>query len=130
MEGRPIYDGIYDWHTLEGPFAVRHEGKYYCFFSGGRWEDESYGVDYAQADSLAGPWTGSDSELPRVLRSVPGKVTGPGHNSVIKAPGGAEFLVYHAWDAAMKARQMCLDKLLWTHEGPRCAGPTWAPQPL
>ena len=35
---RRMYDAIYDWHTLEGPFVRRHNNKYYCFYSGGRWE--------------------------------------------------------------------------------------------
>ncbi|BAY98365.1 glycoside hydrolase family protein [Tolypothrix tenuis PCC 7101] len=30
----------------------------------------------------------------------------------------------------MTARQMCLDKLIWTSEGPRCTGPTWTPQTI
>lgn len=28
----------------------------------------------------------------------------------------------------MTARQMCLDKLIWTPDGPRCEGPTWTPE--
>jgi beta-xylosidase len=131
MRGRDIYGGLYDWHCLEGPCAIRHDGRYYCFYSGGRWENETYGVDYAVADSMAGPWHGGDSELPRVLRTVPGRLIGPGHNSVVKGPDGeSDFIVYHAWDAAMTARRMCIDKIVWTPDGPRCTGPTWAPQTL
>src|SRR5438105_488801 len=43
---RRIYGQLYDWHTLEGPCVRKHEGRYYCFYSGGRWENETYGVDY------------------------------------------------------------------------------------
>jgi len=131
MRGREIYGGVYDWHTLEGPFAVRRDGRYYCFYSGGRWEDGTYGVDYAVADSVSGPWQGGASELPRVLRSVPGKLLGPGHNSVVKGlDETTDYLVYHAWDPAMTARRMCIDRLTWTDDGPRSPGPTWSPQPL
>ena len=35
-----------------------------------------------------------------------------------------------AWDKDMKARRMCIDRLEWTSEGPRCLGPTWTPQTL
>ncbi len=35
----------------------------------------------------------------------------------------------HAWDANMKERQMCIDKLQWTTEGPRCE-PTDTAQPV
>src|SRR4051812_48084861 len=31
---RSMYGGVYDWHTLEGPCVRKHEGKYYCFYSG------------------------------------------------------------------------------------------------
>ena len=26
------------WHTVEGPFVVQHDGRYYCFYSGGNWK--------------------------------------------------------------------------------------------
>lgn len=54
-------------------------------------------------------------------------VKGPGHNSMVFAPDSkSEYIVYHAW--GKDARQMCLDKIVWTTEGPRCEGPTWKPQ--
>jgi hypothetical protein len=37
--------------------------------------------------------------------------------------------VYHAWNAAMTARELCIDPLAWTAAGPRCLGPTYTPQP-
>ncbi len=128
---RPMYGQVFDWHTLEGPCVRRHEGRYYCFYSGGRWETENYGVDYGVADRVLGPYScPTDLMGPRVLRSVPGHVLGPGHNSIVVGPDGVtEYLIYHAWDAQWTARRMFLDRLLWTPEGPRCAGPTWEPQP-
>jgi hypothetical protein len=44
LANRPMYGGIYDWHTLEGPCVRKHADRYYCFYSGGRWETENYGV--------------------------------------------------------------------------------------
>jgi hypothetical protein len=44
--------------------------------------------------------------------------------------GKTEYLVYHAWDERMKERQLCIDKLAWTAQGPRCQGPTYTPQPV
>lgn len=128
---RPMYGGtLWDWHTLEGPCVRKHEGRYYCFYSGGRWETESYGVDYAVADHPLGPYQDtSDSGGARVLRSAPDHLLGPGHNSLVVGPDGeTEHLAYHAWDPGRVARRMCLDRLLWTPEGPRCAGPTWTEQ--
>jgi beta-xylosidase len=124
---RTLYGRQWDWHTLEGPCVQKHDGRYYCFYSGGRWENETYGVDYAVADKILGPYSDAGSESgPRVLRTVPNKVIGPGHNSIVTGPDQqSKYLVYHAWDAAFKARRMFMDKLLWTRDGPRCDGPTW-----
>lgn len=128
MAQRPMYDGVYDWHTLEGPVVRKHDGQYLCFYSGGCWQNDTYGVDYVVADSVMGPYTDSSTESgARVLRSVPGKVVGPGHNSIVDGPDGSEVIVYHAWDIAMTGRRMCIDKLVWTADGPRCLSPTSGP---
>ncbi|HLJ54968.1 MAG TPA: glycoside hydrolase family 43 protein [Chthonomonadaceae bacterium] len=129
---RPMYGEVWDWHTLEGPSVVKRNGRYYCFYSGGRWDSDRYGVDYCVADHPLGPWEdGSVSTGPRVLRTVPDRVLGPGHNSIAIGPDNrTDFLVYHAWDPLRTARRMCIDRLDWTDEGPRCAGPTWTPQTI
>jgi arabinan endo-1,5-alpha-L-arabinosidase len=128
---RPMYDGIYDWHTLEGPIVRKHDGRYYCFYSGGCYQNETYGVDYAVADSVVGSYSDVGNEDgARVLRSAPGHVVGPGHNSFVSGPDGEDIIVYHAWDTGMTARRMCIDPLIWTPDGPRCQGPTWTEQKL
>ena len=118
---RPMYSAIYDWHTLEGPSVLKRHQRYYCFYSAGRWENETYGVDYAVADHVLGPYsdTGNDSGA-RVLRTIPGRLVGPGHNSFVTGPDGEDWIVYHAWDPAMTARRMFIDRLVWTEQGPRC----------
>lgn len=129
----PLYDNrtFPEWHTLEGPFVRRHNGKYYCFYSGANFLTDRYGVDYCVAGSVLGPYSDAGAENgARVLHSVPGKVRGPGHYSHILAPDGTtEYLVYHAWNAQMTERQLCIDKLAWTAQGPRCLGPSFTPQP-
>jgi beta-xylosidase len=129
---REMYGARYDWHTLEGPSVVFHQGRYYCFYSGGRWENESYGVDYAVADHVLGPYTDqADASGARVLRTRGPVLIGPGHNSVVRGPAGeTDYLVYHAWDRGMTARRLCIDPIDWTSEGPRCQGPTVTQQPL
>jgi beta-xylosidase len=129
---RPMYGGVYDWHTLEGPCVRKHNGIYYCFFSGGCYEGAGYGVDYGTASHVKGPYSDTGNEKgARVLQSVPGKVIGPGHHSIVTGPdGNSEFIVYHAWDPSMTARRMHIDPLIWTPEGPRCNGPTWTEQTL
>jgi arabinan endo-1,5-alpha-L-arabinosidase len=121
---RPMYGRVYDWHTLEGPFVRRRDDRYVLFYSGGNWEEATYGVAWASAPHPLGPWTEPPGQE-RLLRTVPGRVIGPGHNSVVEGPEGQDVLVYHAWDAAGTARRLFLDPLTWTAEGPVTDGPTW-----
>ncbi len=121
---RLMYGQTWDWHTLEGPCVRKHDGRYYCFYSGGRWETESYGVDYGVAENVFGPYSdGGNESGPRILHTVPGQLIGPGHNSIAIGPDGqTEYMIYHAWDKEMKLRQMYVDRLVWTLDGPRCEG--------
>lgn len=130
--GRRMYGGVFDWHTLEGPFVVRRGATYYCFYSGGCWQTDTYGVDYVVAGNALGPWSDAGAESgPRVLRSVPGRMVGPGHCSVVTGPDDkTDYLAYHAWDPGMSARRLCIDELLFTAEGPRSSGPSWTPRPV
>lgn len=130
---REIYGRTFDaWHTVEGPFVVHHDGRYYCFYSGGPWTSATYGVSYGVADDVRGPYRDDWSQDgPAVLKGIPGQVLGPGHNSVVRGPDGqTDYVVYHAWDPGQTARRMCLDPLAWTPEGPRCLGPSLEPRPL
>jgi GH43 family beta-xylosidase len=118
------------WHTVEGPCVVAHGGRYYCFYSGGNWQTRDYGVSYAVANHPFGPWAHAAQAGPIVLRERPDEVLGPGHNSYAVTPDNIEVLVYHAWDPDRERRRMCLDRLVWTDEGPRCLGPTNTTQEL
>ena len=129
-KNREMYGAVYDWYTIEGPFVVRRDGRYWLFYSGGAWTEPNYGISYAVADAPVGPYVEPVSDGPALIRSVPGRVVGPGHNCVVRGPGGADYLVYHAWDAARTARRMYVDPLEWTSDGPRTAAPTYTPQPV
>lgn len=127
---RPMYGGVYDWHTVEGPALRVHQGRYYCFYSGGAWECDNYGVSYVVADHPLGPYRAPAHGDSPLLRSVPGRVIGPGHNSFCLSPDGTqEIIVYHGWDAARTARLMRIDRLQWDGDHPILDGPTWTPQP-
>jgi len=118
------------WHCVEGPFVLPHAGRYWCLYSGGAWHTENYGLGFAVADNPLGPWTDDFAQHgPTVLKGNPREVIGPGHNSVVIGPDGqTPFVVYHAWDVNHTARRMCIDPLIWTHEGPRCDGPSIRPR--
>ena len=115
---------VADWYTMEGPTVVKRAGRYYCFYSGGNYQNDTYGLDDLWADRVTGPWHGApgDDRGPQVMRTVPGRVTGPGHNSIVTTPDGRDLIVYHAWDGPdYKVRQMWVDPLEWTAAGPRVA---------
>ncbi len=129
LRNRTMYGRRYDWHTLEGPFVRRRGERYWCFYSGGSWLEPSYGVGVAVADHPLGPWRDCGGGQP-VLKTVPGRVIGPGHTSIVTAPGGQDVIVYHAWDADRTARRLCIDPIDWDDEGPRVDGPSWEPADL
>ena len=126
-----LYGGqVFDWHTIEGPWVVKHASRYYCFYSGSNFGTENYGLDFVEAESIMGPYT-NQGEYARVLRGVPKLVRGPGHHSIVRGPDGkTEMVVYHAWNEKMTDREMCIDPLIWTSRGPRCLGPSVGRQPL
>jgi beta-xylosidase len=115
LRGREMYGAVYDWHTLEGPFVVRRGGRYVLFYSGGSWEQETYGVSYAVADHPLGPFT-EPERGPVVLSG------GRGHNSVVIGPDGEDRIAYHAWDSGRTRRELCIDRLVWDGFRPRVAG--------
>jgi arabinan endo-1,5-alpha-L-arabinosidase len=126
LSQREMYGAIYDWHTVEGPAVRVRNGRYYCFYSGGAWERENYGISYVTADHPLGPYQrpeGANEAM--LLRTLPDQVIGPGHNSFTTSPDGSEeWIVYHAWDAARTGRYMYIDKFGWEGERPVVYGPT------
>ena len=111
--GRKEKDGV-RWHTVEGPFVLKRKGVYYEMFSGGNWQNISYGVSFAITDDIARneEWTQfcDGEKASPILRTIPGKVIGPGHNSVIRGPNNRElFCVYHRWVG--DARVLAIDRM-------------------
>lgn len=147
-EPRPVTRASYDWqvydparkekggvrwHTVEGPFVLRRKNLYYQMFSGGNWQNLTYGVSYAVSERVAreDEWEQSaDGErvLP-ILRTIPEKVIGPGHNSVVRGPDNRQlFCVYHRWDGE-HGRVLAIDRLDWVGERMTVLGATTTPQP-
>lgn len=124
---RTLYDKHWDaWHTVEGAFVIYKDGTYYCFYSGGNWQTPRYGVGCATAESVTGPYKDLwSTDKASVLSTIPGKLIGPGHNSVVLAPDKQTyFIVYHSWNPERTARQMCMDPLVWTDHGPKAFNPS------
>lgn len=123
LRDRPMYGDVYDWHTLEGPCVVFRGDRYWCLYSGGAWHTDTYGISYAVADDPLGPFTEPAGDRPALLHTVPGRLVGPGHNSLVTDPAGVDHLVFHAWDPALTRRRMHLARLAWGSDGPLLEAP-------
>jgi len=113
---RSIYDHIYDWHTLEGAATWQQEsGIYICFYSGGNWQNTSYGVDYGISySSPMGPYAEDSTNQARITHSIEGIIIGPGHNSIILGRDRqTTYIVYHAWNEARTIRSPYVSQLNW-----------------
>jgi GH43 family beta-xylosidase len=122
------------WHTVEGPFVLKRKGRYAQMFSAGNWQNPSYGVSFASSPQIdaAHEWEqAADGErvLP-ILRSIPGLVVGPGHNSVVRGPDNMQlFAVYHRWLLDAGVRAMAIDPLEWVGERLVVLGPSTTERP-
>jgi len=124
------------WHTIEGSFVLGRDGLYYQMFSGGNWQNHTYGVSYATTRRLdrEGEWDqycDGEKVLP-ILRTLPELgVIGPGHNSVVRGPDNQSlYCVYHRWQPESGERVLAIDLLEWEGERLLVRGPSVTPQPI
>lgn len=77
----------------EGPFVVKHQGRYHMMYSANYFASQDYGIGCAVSDSPLGPFVKYENNP--ILASS-GTLSGPGHNSVVKGKDGTLYCVYHA----------------------------------
>ncbi|MGI8884282.1 MAG: glycoside hydrolase family 43 protein, partial [Pyrinomonadaceae bacterium] len=102
------------WHTVEGATVLKRKGVYYEMFSGGNWQNTTYGVSFAVANDINQPeeWQQfSDGEkVYPILQTIPDLVIGPGHNSVVRGVNNRElYCVYHRWTE--RGRVLAIDRM-------------------
>jgi hypothetical protein len=103
----------------EGVFLHWRDGRYYLSYSHGGWQNSSYSVHYATAESPTGPWHYQGAILTSDARHK-----GPGHHSVVRDPATGRWLIfYHRWnnqsgDGPYRgSRQVCVDRLEYDADG-------------
>lgn len=135
FDPRRAEKGNVRWHTIEGSFTLKRKGRYYQMFSGGNYQNPSYGVAYAVTGDIQSgeAWQqviDGETTFP-ILRTVPGKVNGPGHNSVAVGPDNRQlYCVYHVIQSFQPLeRVMAIDRLEWVGERMIVLGPSSDPQP-
>ncbi len=118
----------------EGPFVLKHDGRYYMTYAANHTFRPGYGIGYATADQPLGPWEKA-AENPIAGTDLTVGYAGAGHSSLTTSPDGIErFIVYHTHaDPAHpenQQRTVNIDRIRF--EGGRLVidGPTRTPQPM
>ncbi|HEX2222349.1 MAG TPA: glycoside hydrolase family 43 protein [Candidatus Limnocylindria bacterium] len=136
LAGEPIdtlavSDAAWEGGVVEAPTLVLRDATYYLFFSASFFDSASYAVGYATSEAVSGPY--EDGVENPILRTPddpdPTDARGPGHQSIVEAPDGSTWVLYHAWDDDFSARSMWLDELVWEEGRPRILGPDDEEQP-
>jgi len=110
-----------DWetrngHVTEGPWLIKHKGRYYLLYSGSGADTPDYAVGYATSTSPLGPYTRAEHNP--ILHRSDG-LFGPGHGSAIRDGGGQWWFVYHQKRTARREwdRFICIDPLRFDEQG-------------
>lgn len=77
----------------EGPFVVKHNGKYHIMYSANFYQSVYYGLGAAVSDHPMGPFVKYENNP--ILKASK-EISGPGHNSVVEDASGNMYCVYHA----------------------------------
>ena len=96
--------------VTEGPFVLKHGGKYYLTYSGNGYDAKEYAVGYAVSDSPLGPY---EKYKANPILSYTSKLYGPGHHSFTTSPDGSELIIVyhtHASTTAVHPRTICIDR--------------------
>ena len=114
-----------DWDvegfSPEGPKVLRHNGYYYLITAVGGTAGPPTGhmVIAARSKSLAGPWEDHPGNPIVRTTSLSEKWWSRGHATLIEAPDGSWWSVYHGFENGYwtLGRQALLDPVEWTADG-------------
>ena len=120
------------WHTVEGPAVMKRKKLYYEMFSGGNWQNTSYGVSFAISSTIenSDEWSqfSDGTNILPILRTLPGTVIGPGHNCIVRGLNNRElYCVYHRWIG--DNRVMAIDRMDFAGERIFITGASFLSQP-
>ena len=117
FEDGTTYKEVTPENYIEGPFMLKHNGKYYFMWSEGDWTGPDYCVAYAIADSPFGPF----KRVGKILEQDTKIANGAGHHSIIKGPGKDEwYIVYHRrplGETDGNYRITCIDRMYFNKNG-------------
>ncbi len=100
---------LVDCRVAEGPFVIKHDGKYYLTYSANHTRNAAYAVGYAVSDSPIGPFVKYPGNP--IVHSVGNDVQGTGHASFMKLPDCERYIcAFHCHNSkeSFKPRKVCL----------------------
>lgn len=109
-EGWERNDKTLDWYCNEGPFVLKHNGKYFLTYSANDYRDPMYGIGVSVADNPMGPFV-KPKNAP-ILKGT-SAVNGTGHHSFTTTKDGKKLIcVYHTHFSTteVEPRTTCIDK--------------------
>ncbi len=101
---------LMDCEVAEGPFVLKHKGKYYLTYSANHTRSEYYSIGYAVSDSPYGPFV--KYEKNPILHKT-NEVNGTGHHSFVRSKDGRDLIcVYHCHHSKteFQPRMVCIDR--------------------
>lgn len=81
------------WPVAEGPTVMKHNDRYYLFYSANDFRNIDYAVGYATAKSPMGPWQKYEKN-PVLNRALIGQ-NGTGHGDFFTGNSGQLYYVFH-----------------------------------
>ena len=125
---KKVYDGwkypedwIVEGFAQEGPKILRHGGYYHMVLAEGGTAGPPTGhmIVSARAKSIEGPWENSPYNPVVRTRSASERWWSKGHGTLVEAPDGRWFIVYHAYENGFYTlgRQTLLEPIEWTADG-------------
>lgn len=113
-------DKRWEGALIEAPTLWKQDGRYYLFYSANAYNSPDYGVGYAVADAVLGPYTKADGPL--VESELQNAVVGPGGQDIVTDPDGDSWMLYHSWGPGY--RTMSANELTWEGGAPVLQGPS------
>ncbi|MGB3105348.1 family 43 glycosylhydrolase [Sphingobacterium siyangense] len=106
---------------FEGPFMIKHNGKYFLTYSDGKTIDDTYQVRYAIGDSPIGPFREAHNS-PILKTDKNQNIFGPGHHSFIEL-NNKNYIIYHRhrlpFVTGTAFRQLCMNEVEFSSETPK-----------
>jgi arabinan endo-1,5-alpha-L-arabinosidase len=110
-------DQPWEGKVVEAPTLWLQDGKYFLFYSANTYDD-NYGIGYAAADELLGPFIKSEQPLLATSKRPEGAI-GPGGQDIVRKADGSTLIIYHSWSEDMSYRGLNVNELAWENANPR-----------